>query len=100
MTSPDTTIERPKLSDWLWRRGMKPRHLAERLGISAQSARRYCLPFGHADRRIPSEEALEAIFAWTKGEVSAADFYPPHLRPRVEPQQPDASPVRPAEDVQ
>lgn len=80
MALKDTPIDRPKLSTWMWERGFKPRHLAAQLNISTQSARRYCLPFGHADRRVPGEDTMSAIFAWTKGEVTAADFYPAHLR--------------------
>lgn len=70
----------PKLALWLFERGLVAADLVEPLEKSSESIRRYCLPFGHADRRIPDEETLTKIFQLTDGEVNPLDFYPEHLR--------------------
>lgn len=76
-----TAVERPALAHWMWERGFKPRHAEQFLKVSKQSIRRYCMPFGNAERRIPSEDVMGRIVAWTNGAVTPADFYPPAFRP-------------------
>lgn len=76
-------VERPKLARWLWDRKLKPADAAPHLGVSAEQVRRYCLEFGHVDRQVPRTEVMEKILALTGGEVTAADFYPPHIRGAV-----------------
>ncbi len=78
------TMQRPGLAHWMWERGLKPRHAEAQLGVSKQSVRRYCMPFGSVERRVPPEDVLERIVAWTKGAVTAADFYPPHLNGKLD----------------
>jgi hypothetical protein len=48
--------------------------------VSAEQVRKYCLEFGHDDRAMPGREVLARIVAWTGGEVTERDFYPPHIR--------------------
>lgn len=73
-------VERPKLAHWMWVRKLKPPHLAERLGVSSEQVRKYCLEFGHDDRAMPGAEILARIETLTAGEVTERDFYPPHIR--------------------
>lgn len=73
-------VERPKLARWMWDRKLKSRDAAPHLGVSAEQVRRYCLEFGHEDRAIPGPDVLQRILAWTGGEVTERDFYPPHIR--------------------
>lgn len=77
-TTPEP-VERPKLALWMWTRKVKPRDAAKRLGVTTEAVRRYCLEFGHPDRQIPGRKVLEAVHAWTEGEITPSDFYPPHL---------------------
>lgn len=73
-------VERPTLARWMWDRKLSAADGAEAIGVSAVQMRRYCLEFGHQDRQIPGEEVLARIVEWTGGEVTAEDFYPPHVR--------------------
>lgn len=66
----------PKLTLWLVERGLNATDAAQAIGVTPYTVRRYCLPFGHAERRIPREKTLERITAWTGGEITANDFYP------------------------
>jgi len=80
MSSLPDPVERPKLAHWMWLRKLKPRHAEQPLGVSAEQVRRYCLEFGHDDRALPGKEVMARIEAWTNGEVTERDFYPPHIR--------------------
>lgn len=73
-------LERPKLARFLWERDICFRSAAEALGRSREWVRRVCLPFDDPRRLVPVEVDIERIVAWTRGEVSAGDFYRPHLR--------------------
>ena len=73
------TITRPKLALWMFQRGLLPKHAAPELGVGREQVRRYCLPFGDPLRAIPTEGVMERIVAWTRGEITPADFYPPKL---------------------
>lgn len=75
--------DRPLLYYWLGARRLKNREAADRIGVHAQSLYRYMLPFGDANRQVPTPSALERIVALTGGEIGAAHFYPPHLRGQV-----------------
>lgn len=72
-------IERPTLARWMFERGLRPKDAIGALGVSGESIRRYCLPFGHADRQVPTEPVMLRIRDWTSGAITPADFYPPHL---------------------
>lgn len=74
-------IPRPKLATWLFERGLTPKTpiVGERLGVSYESVRRYCLPFDAPGRVVPPRDVLERIVAWTEGEVTVEDFYEPQL---------------------
>lgn len=80
MTSIPDPVERPKLARWMWDRKLKAPDAAAPLGVSSEQVRKYCLEFGHVDRAVPGPQVLEKIFAWTRGEVTERDFYPPHIR--------------------
>ena len=49
--------------------------VAARLGCVPETIRRWRLPFGDSDRRIPDETAMAPIFEFTQGEVPPASFY-------------------------
>ncbi len=70
---------RPKLHGWLVARKLGASDLARRWGMSPQAARKYLLPFGDEDRIVPSELKIADILSWTRGEIGAADWYPPEL---------------------
>lgn len=72
-------IQRTPFDRWLWERHVLNAEAGEALGVTGETVRRYRLPFGDQGRRIPDEELLEKIFAWTSGAITPADFYPPHL---------------------
>jgi hypothetical protein len=78
-------VERPKLAAWMFDRNLKARHAAPTLGCGAEQVRRYCLPFGDPKRVIPPAPVMERIVDWTRGEVTAPDFYPAKLRGQPEP---------------
>ena len=80
-----TVIDRPPFSRWLFDRDVKISDAAAKLGVSTEQVRRYTRPFGDVRRQIPTEKILEKIVAYTDGAVTAADFYPPHLRPVTAP---------------
>ena len=72
--------DRPKLRRWRRANDHSVETAAVQLGVSAVQIRRYELPFDDTKRQIPRQEVLERIHAWTRGEVTPADFYPTRLR--------------------
>lgn len=78
---PRPIIERPKLALWMWLRGYKLREGAAILGedVGVERMRRILLPFGEPSRVIPTEAEMALLVAWTRGEITPADFYPPKL---------------------
>lgn len=70
---------RPALALWLWERGISDVEAAEVLKCHPASVRRYCKPFGHAERRVPDPDVMMRIGEWTRGEITLAHFYPPRL---------------------
>ncbi len=76
-------VLRPRLAGWIFDRAITRRAAAAALECSYDSLRRYCLPFGDPERRIPDEQTIARIVAWTEGDLSAADFYPAHLAGRA-----------------
>lgn len=80
MRTVPSPIARPKLASWLFDRNISTAAAAEALGCSEQTVLNMAKPFGDAGRTVPREALLEKIVTWTAGEVTAVDFYPPHLR--------------------
>jgi len=66
----------PAFAWWCFARQLKQREIAEALGCSIETARRYQLPFGAAMRRTPEPPMMDRIVAWTQGEVQPGSFYP------------------------
>lgn len=80
MTNPTPPIKpRPRFALWLWQRDILLRKAGEALECSYEQVRVICLPFDDPNRRVPSEALIERIVEYTGGEITAADFYPPHL---------------------
>lgn len=79
MTDQPTLKPRPKMDRWLRDRGLGATALGQRWGISPQGASRYLLPFGHKRRIVPTEDQIADAVSWSRGEVVAADWYPPEL---------------------
>ena len=75
-------VSRPKLAKWMFERGIKPAEAARHIGVSAVTVRQYIRPFGDLARQVPSQSVLAKIIAWTQGDVTVADFYPPELSGR------------------
>lgn len=73
------TVLKPKLAGWMFARSLTVAAASAALGCSRQTIRNITRPFGDPSRTVPHEALLERIVAWTGGEVTAADFYPPHL---------------------
>lgn len=73
-------LNRPKIALFIWQRGLDYHGFGKAVGRTREWARLVCLPFDDPRRRIPDEADLARIYAWTKGEVSPADFYPPALQ--------------------
>lgn len=69
----------PKIAHFIFERGLTMRAAAEQLGRSRQWVQLICLPFDDPRRRIPDVEDMERIHAWSGGELTPADFYPPAL---------------------
>jgi hypothetical protein len=82
MRAPPPVLAKPKLAEWMFARGIKPAAAAAALGCSKQTILNICQPFGTQSRTVPHEALLERIVDYTAGEITAADFYPPHLRGR------------------
>lgn len=70
---------RPTLHAWLIARRMGVTDLAKRWAITPQGASRYLLPFGHTRRIIPTEVQIADVLDWTRGEITARDWYAPEL---------------------
>jgi hypothetical protein len=72
-------VPQPKLACFIWVRQMKLKAVAEAIGCSHEQVRLMTLPFDNPRRRVPGAELMARIVAWTGGEITPADFYPPHL---------------------
>ena len=48
---------------------------ADELGVKPERVRRYCLPIGHSEYRIPRFEMMRVIFTATRGVVEPNDYY-------------------------
>lgn len=79
MAPPPAPIPRPKLARWLFDRGLSTADAAAALGCSEQTIRNISAPFSAATRTRPRDALIERIVEWTNGDVTAGDFYPPHL---------------------
>lgn len=96
MTQTPAEVGRNEFDEWCWRRDLDLRavvdglqavadrlHQAdgrERRTPSIETVRLIRMPFSDKRRRVPSQELVELIHAYTGGEIIAAHFYPPHLR--------------------
>lgn len=97
MVQAPAEVGRNEFDEWCWRRGLELRDVVtglqtaadriarERVGPpprvpSIETVRLIRLPFSDSRRRVPSQELVELIHAFTGGEITAAHFYPPHLR--------------------
>lgn len=69
----------PGLARWLAGQQMLHGAFGEKVGLSREAVRKYCLPFGHADRQVPGLAVMTRIVEVTEGAVTPADFYPPEL---------------------
>lgn len=72
-------ILKPKLAGWLFDRSISAQAAAEALGCSKQTVLNITKAFSESSRTTPRDDLLARIVRWTQGEVTAADFYPPHL---------------------
>jgi hypothetical protein len=77
--TPSPPRPKPGLARFLFDRSISNAAAAEAIGCTPQRLSRLIRPFDDAERRRPTEAELGRIVAWTQGEVTAADFYPPHL---------------------
>lgn len=84
-------VLKPKLAAWMFERNIAQRAAAAVLRCSKQTISNITQPFGSPARTVPHEDLLGRIVEWTGGEVTAADFYPPHLNGLPTP---DANAVR------
>jgi hypothetical protein len=62
------------LDDWRKDQSVTLARLGVWLGVTEETARRYCLPEGHALSRMPPRPALYAIHGLTQGLVAPNDF--------------------------
>lgn len=83
MTDAPAPIQKPKLAHWMFERNISNIDAAAHLGCSRQTILNITQPFGSPTRTVPHEALLARIVRWTQGEVTAADFYPPHLNGHV-----------------
>lgn len=63
-----------KLEAWRLEQGYTYKRLAEALGVTTETARRYCLPAGDKLARTPSPALLVQVERLTSGQVTAADY--------------------------
>lgn len=77
--APPKIRPRPAFALWLWQRDILLREAGDALECSYEQVRVICLPFDDSGRRVPSPALIERIVEYTGGEITAADFYPPHL---------------------
>jgi hypothetical protein len=79
MRTPPDPVLKPKLAGWMFDRNITVTSAAGELKCSKQTISNITQPFASASRTVPHQDLLERIVAWTGGEVTAGDFYPPHL---------------------
>lgn len=82
---------RPLLHYWLVDRDITGTALAEFCGVTSVEVSQWRQPWDSPRRRKPTDAKLAKIIEFTRGQISAADFYPPHLRgeaPAPDPREP------------
>lgn len=79
MSPAPALVLKPKLATWMFERNMSAAATSRALKCSKQTVLNITQPFGSPTRTVPHLDLLERIVAWTNGDVTAADFYPPHL---------------------
>lgn len=62
------------LHEWRLDEGLTLQRLADALGISEETARRYALPETDPMSRMPDRQMLRKIFSVTGGKVTPNDF--------------------------
>lgn len=84
-SGPETVAPEPANRPKLWRyyreRGLTPAEVGVVFERSDEWVRLVCLPFDDPKRRIPAQADVERAFEWSRGEITPADWYPPHLSP-------------------
>lgn len=75
--------ERPDFARFIADRGLTHVAVGAVIGVGPQQVRHYCRRWDDPKRQIPRQDVLERIVGWTQCEVTAASFYPPHLRAPV-----------------
>ena len=83
-------IQKPKLARWMFERNISNTDAARQLDCSRQTVLNITQPFGSPSRTVPHEALMEKIVRWTAGEVTAGDFYPPHLNGQAAPAEAEA----------
>jgi hypothetical protein len=91
MMTPETQVvahlkplPRSRFDHWCWLRSVKLSEIGQAVGCRQERARRMRLPFGDPLRVVPGELEMARIVAWTAGEITPADFYPPAPAPAAE----------------
>lgn len=65
-----------RLRDWLIEQGLALGSAAALFGVrSNETVRRYALPAGDADNRMPEYDTMRRIYVATGGRVTPNDFY-------------------------
>jgi hypothetical protein len=77
--TPPPEAPRPKLARWLFDRDLDYGAAGERLGVTGETVRRWCMRFDDERRTVPGRPVLDKIFQWTAGAVTPADFWPPQM---------------------
>ena len=71
---------RPRLHAWRREQKLTLDQAGPRFEVSRETFRRWCLPFGHADRRTPDDQQLARSVAVTARAITGEDFIDPKLR--------------------
>lgn len=62
------------LDEYRRQEGLSLEKLGENIGVSEETARRYCLPEDHPMSRMPNRELLRTIYKVSGGQVTPNDF--------------------------
>ncbi|WP_296166550.1 hypothetical protein [uncultured Brevundimonas sp.] len=72
--------DRPAFAGFIAKRDLTYVAVGAVIGVGPQQVRHYCRRWDDPKRQIPRQDVLERIVGWTQSEITAGDFYPPHLR--------------------
>lgn len=73
-------IPRPAFARWIWERGYTLKEIGDAIECSYEHVRLICLPFVDAKRRVPEQELMRRIHAFTEGEIGFESWYPADLQ--------------------